>query len=146
MLILIGYKKQYIMKDIQIFNKFLGQLVLIFIISGINIASGQDVNDHAAPIPDEINRIFKASCMKCHDSKGKALARIKVNFSTWTEYSSQEGAKKASASCSELVKESMPPKRSRKSNPELIPSKEQIESICIWAESLKLKEAEKHTR
>ena len=127
-------------------NKFLGQLVLIFVLSGIKIVSGQEVKDQAAPIPDDINMILKASCIKCHGNSGKVLARIKLNFSTWAEYSSLEGAKKASAICSELVKESMPPKSSRKSNPELIPSKEQIELICKWAESLKLVEEEKRVR
>lgn len=127
------------MKDTLSLNKFLGQLVLIFILSGIKIASGQEVKDQAAPIPDEINMILKASCYKCHDNNGKILARMKLNFSTWAEYSSKEGAKKASESCSELVKETMPPKSTRKSNPEMIPSEEQIELICKWAESLKIK-------
>ena len=137
---------QYIMKNSLCLNKFLGQLVLVFILSGIKLVSGQDGKDQAAPIPDEISKILKASCMKCHDNNGKILARIKLNLSTWAEYSSLEGAKKASVICSELVKESMPPKSSRKSNPEMIPSKEQIELICRWAESLKIKEEEKRVR
>jgi hypothetical protein len=48
-----------------------------------------------------------------------------------------EKAKKASGICSELTEGKMPPKSVRKSNPELIPSKQQIELICKWAESLK---------
>jgi len=127
-------------------NKFLWLLSLIFIISGIKIAWGQEVKDQAAPIPDEINKFIRASCMKCHDNNGKILARTKLNFSNWAEYSSMEGSKKASAICSELVGESMPPKSSRKSNPELIATKEQIELICKWAELLKITEEEKKVR
>ena len=134
------------MKNALSLNKFPGRLVLVFILSGIKIASGQDVKDQAAPIPDEIIKILKPSCINCHDNNGKILARIKLNFSTWADYSSLDGAKKASVICSELVKESMPPKSSRKSNPELIPSKEQIEIICRWAETLKIKEEEKRVR
>jgi hypothetical protein len=33
----------------------------------------------------------------------------------------------------------MPPKSARESTPELIPTKEQFDLICIWAESIKSK-------
>jgi hypothetical protein len=108
--------------------------------TNLHIASGQDGKDRTYPIPEIINKIFRVSCMKCHDNNGKIIARTKLNFSMWAEYSSAKEAEKASGICSELAKESMPPKSSRKSNPELIPTKEQIELICKWAESLKLKE------
>jgi hypothetical protein len=37
----------------------------------------------------------------------------------------------------------MPPKIARDSNPETIPTKEQIDLICKWAETIKPKKAEK---
>jgi hypothetical protein len=67
----------------------------------------------------------------------------KLNFSKWDEYGAAKEAEKASKICSMLTEELMPPKSIRKSNPEIIPTKEQIALVCKWAESLKPKEVEK---
>jgi hypothetical protein len=131
------------MKNLVHIKGFLGQLSLLFIVTNLRIASGQVDKYQTSLIPENINKIFQNSCMKCHDDNGKILARTKLNFSKWAEYDSAAKAKKASAICTELTKEAMPPKSARKSNPELIPTKEQTEFICKWAESLKLKEGTK---
>jgi hypothetical protein len=119
------------------------QLALIFIFINLRIASGQVEKDQTSPIPENINKIFQTSCMKCHDNKGGIMPRTKLNFSKWAEYNSATKSEKASKICSELTEESMPPKSARKSNPELIPTKEQIDLICKWADSLKIKESTK---
>jgi hypothetical protein len=67
----------------------------------------------------------------------------KLNFSKWAEYGAAKEEEKASKICSMLTEELMPPKSIRKSNPEIIPTKEQIALICKWAESLKPKEVGK---
>ena len=115
------------------------QIVVIFMLASVQNISCQIVKEQASPIPDNIHKIFQASCIKCHGSNGRLLALAKLNLSKWDEYTAAEKGKKASVICSEVTGEKMPPKSVRKSNPELIPSKEQIELICKWAESLKPK-------
>jgi mono/diheme cytochrome c family protein len=115
------------------------QIAVILMMASIQNISCQNVKEQPSPIPENINKIFQASCLNCHGPNGKLLATAKLNLSKWDEYTAAEKTKKASGICSELTEGNMPPKSARKSNPELIPSKEQIELICKWAESLKPK-------
>jgi len=110
------------------------QIVLIFLFACIS-ASGQDKKDQAASVPDDVLKIFRASCMKCHNNDGRIMARTKLNFSIWNEYDTDTVAKKASKICEEITEGKMPPKSARESNPELIPTKEQVELICKWSGS-----------
>jgi mono/diheme cytochrome c family protein len=118
-------------------------MVIIVMMASIRITSGQILKEQTSPIPENINKIFQASCFTCHGSNGKMLPMAKLNFSKWADYGAVKEVEKASKICSEITDELMPPKSIRKSNPELIPTKEQIELICKWAESLKPKEAGK---
>jgi mono/diheme cytochrome c family protein len=118
-------------------------MVIIVSLANIQIVSGQAGKEQTLPIPENINKIFQTSCMPCHGSNGGMMSLAKLNFSKWAEYGAAKEAEKASRICSVLTKEAMPPKSARKSKPELIPTKEQIELICKWAESLKSKEEKK---
>jgi cytochrome c5 len=131
------------MKKLLRINSFLWLISLFVLAANLQIVSGQIKEDQTTPVPENINKIFQASCMDCHGSNGKILPRTKLDFSKWTEYDAAEKAKKAYNICSELTEGFMPPKSIRKSKPELIPTKEQIKLICKWADSLKLKEGEK---
>jgi hypothetical protein len=114
-------------------------MFLVFMPVSVQITSGQTGKEQSYPIPEDISRIFQASCYSCHGSKGKMLPMAKLNFAKWAEYGTKNEAEKASKICSMLDRGYMPPNSVRKSNPELIPTKEQIASICKWVESLKLK-------
>jgi mono/diheme cytochrome c family protein len=127
------------MKKIYRFCSLPWQIAIICILASVQIISGQTVNEQTSSIPDNILKIFQASCFTCHGSNGKMLPMAKLNFSKWAEYGAKKEAEKASKICSVLTDEIMPPKSARKSNPELIPTKEQIALICKWAESLKPK-------
>lgn len=127
------------MKNIFRFNSLLCQMAIIFILASLRNTSCQTVKEQPSPIPEKINKIFQASCLNCHGSNGRLLALAKLKLSKWAEYTAAEKANKASGICSELTEGKMPPKSIRKSKPELIPSKDQIELICKWAESLKPK-------
>jgi cytochrome c5 len=122
-------------------------LVCLFVFSllavNLQITFGQAKGDQASPIPENIDKIFQASCWQCHGVNGKMLPKTKLDFSKWAEYGAVKEAEKAAKICSVLTEEIMPPKSVRKSNPELIPTKEQVELICKWAESLKSKGSEK---
>lgn len=109
----------------------------------IHIASAQGGKEQPYPIPDDINNIFKTSCMSCHGSEGGRFPKSRLNFSRWASYGRAKEAEKASAICSRVSKGTMPPKIARDSNPETIPTKEQIDLICKWAETIKPKKAEK---
>jgi len=112
---------------------------MIFILASIEITSCQAAKEKPSAIPENINKIFKVSCMGCHGSEGRLLALAKLNLSKWDELAAAEKANKAAGICYEVTEGKMPPKSTRKSNPELIPSAEQTELICKWAESLKQK-------
>jgi hypothetical protein len=114
-------------------------MAVIFMLASVQNISCQIVKEKPSVIPEKINKIFQVSCSNCHGSNGRLLALAKLNLSKWDEYTAAEKARKASAICSEVTAGKMPPKSVRKSNPELIPSKEQTELICNWSESLKLK-------
>ena len=116
-------------------------LVLLFLVSGLFIlnfsVAGQETSVMSAALPDNINKIVAVSCIPCHTSKGGLLSRWKLNFTEWTQYSSGKQKAKADKIYSLLKEGAMPPKSARETRPEIIPTKEQIDTIKKWAESLK---------
>jgi hypothetical protein len=87
-------------------------------------------------IPDDVKAIFEKSCMGCHSDDASGFAKSKVNFSKWDSYEPAKQAAKGSDICNVLTKAKMPPKSVRKSKPELVPTKEQIDLICKWSQTL----------
>ena len=111
-------------------------LFLIFILLVLcSAVIGQETSKVSAPLPDSINKIVSVSCMPCHSSNGGMLSRSKLNFTEWTGYSAEKQKKKAAQMYKELNKNAMPPKDARETNPDIIPTKEQIEVIKSWADS-----------
>jgi mono/diheme cytochrome c family protein len=131
------------MKRLFHFNRKLTQIAIIAMLANIRIASGQSEKNQQFPIPENINKIFKTSCMQCHGSDGGRLPKSRLNFARWAGYGATKEAEKALLICSTLRKGKMPPKSVRESNPELILTKEQVDLICKWAESLKSEKEEK---
>jgi mono/diheme cytochrome c family protein len=125
------------MKKLFHFKGLLLQMVIIAILANVRIASGQTGEKQKINIPVDINKIFQKSCISCHGNDGGRLPKSKLNFSRWTAYDEAKEIEKASLICNELTKGKMPPKSARESNPELIPTKEQIDLICKWAETIK---------
>ncbi|MCX6255519.1 MAG: heme-binding domain-containing protein [Bacteroidia bacterium] len=115
--------------------------VLVFLVFGLFLLSlsvtGQITSKASPALPDNINTIVTASCMPCHTSKGGLLSRGKLNFTEWTQYSTEKQKEKAEKMYTVLIKDTMPPKSVRETRPEIIPTKEQIEIIQKWAESIK---------
>ena len=131
------------MKKLFHFNGLLWQTALIFIQANICIVSGQTGKGQPFPIPENIKTIFQTSCMPCHGEKGGRLPGARLNFSRWQGYGVAKEAEKASLICSTLRKGAMPPKSVRESRPELIPTKEKVDLICKWAESIKQEKVKK---
>ena len=131
------------MKRLFHFNGILCQTMIIVFLANICIASGQTEKKQQFPIPENINKIFQTSCMPCHGSDGGRLPKSRLYFSRWAGYGTAKEVEKASLICSSVRKGKMPPKSARDSKPELIPTKEQVDLICNWAELLKSEKKEK---
>jgi hypothetical protein len=100
-------------------------------------ARGQETTKAAPSLPDNVNKIVTFSCVPCHTSQGGLMSRAKLNFTEWAQYSPEKQKGRAAKIYSELNKGAMPPKSAREKRPEIIPTKEQIEIIKKWSESLK---------
>jgi mono/diheme cytochrome c family protein len=132
------------MKVSPLFKPRPGLMVLLVIFAGIRIANAQSSGkEKQYPIPDSINAVFKTSCMQCHGATGGRLPTSKLKFTRWAGYGGSKQVEKAGQICNELRKGKMPPKSAREEHPELIPTKEQIDMICKWAESLKAEKGKK---
>ncbi len=114
--------------------------VFIFLFIGLFIldfsVTGQETAKVSPSLPDDVNKIVSFSCVPCHTSNGGLLSREKLNFTEWTNYSLKKQKEKAEKMSSVLKKEAMPPKSARETRPEIIPSKEQVDIIKKWADSL----------
>lgn len=113
------------------------QMVFSALLAGCGITYGQTTQKQSFPIPEEVIKILQTSCMPCHGDKGGRLPTSRLKLSRWAGYGANKEVEKASLICSEIRKGKMPPKSARTSKPELIPTKEQMDLICQWAESLK---------
>jgi hypothetical protein len=110
----------------------------LFIFPGFILTlSGQEAPKTSPSLPEDINKIVTASCMPCHSSQGGLMSRTKLNFTEWNQYSLSKQKDKADEMYTILKKEKMPPKSARENNPDIIPTKEQIDAIKKWADSLK---------
>ena len=102
-------------------------------------ARGSDEKSAIAPgtaLPDSVLKLVQRACMDCHADDGSSMARMKLNFSKWNEYSAEKQADKAKDMCKELTKGAMPTKSWRKKNPDAIPTKAEVDMICRWSANL----------
>jgi uncharacterized membrane protein len=105
-----------------------------FIPENSNIVAGND-NFSANAIPDDVKAIIEKSCIGCHSDDSKGLGKSKVNFSKWDTYDAKKQASKSKAICKAITKGKMPPKKTRESKPELIPTQAELDLVCKWAQS-----------
>jgi mono/diheme cytochrome c family protein len=98
-------------------------------------AIAQDQLSVVEGLPGDVNKVVLASCSSCHSNQGGIMAKSKLNFSVWANYSPEKQREKAIKMYSELDEGKMPPKAARAKHPELIPTKEQIEIIRKWSET-----------
>lgn len=131
------------MRELFRFNGMVTQIGIMAIFANVCIVSDQTADKHQYAIPENVNEIFQASCIPCHGDKGGRFPTSKLKFSRWAGYGTTKQFEKAQQICSEVRKGKMPPKSFRESDPELVPTKEQIDLICKWAESVKSEKEEK---
>jgi hypothetical protein len=92
--------------------------------------------DEGQPLADSIMKIVRVSCMDCHADGGNGMACSHVNFSKWATYKPEKQAAKAKDICKELTKGAMPPKKFRENNPDAVPTKTQVSTVCNWANGM----------
>jgi len=110
---------------------FLG-LIVVFLM----VAASFKLPPSGNPVPEDLNLVFKNSCMTCHATGGGMIATAKVNFSKWNEYDNIKQAKKAASICNTTTKGFMPPKSFIKGNPGAALTDEQKAKICKWSADL----------
>lgn len=132
--------KKSIMKKIIVISLFSASfLFAALFIFNPQTATGAIKSSPVAPgteLPDSIMKFVQKTCMDCHADDGSSIAKMKVNFSKWSEYDADKQIKKANAICKELTKSSMPPKKWRANNPDNVPTPAQIDMICRWAKGI----------
>jgi len=90
----------------------------------------------ATIIPSDVATILQKSCTGCHGDGGGKLARSMWDFSSWETYSAKKQYEKSTDICNAMMDGSMPPADIQESYPEKIPTAQQIEVVCKWANSL----------
>lgn len=113
--------------------------VLLFSFSGVflsaSLLTGQVKPLVFKGLPDNVNKIVSVSCVPCHTSDGGLMARSKLNFMEWAQYSPEKQKEKAEKIYSLVNGGAMPPKSARNDHPENVPTKEQADAIKTWSES-----------
>lgn len=127
------------MKKSRSINRALTLIIAFVFVSIGTIVKAQDKEKTLAGIPDNISKIVSVSCMPCHSSQGNSRSKGALNFEEWTKYTAEKQLDKASEIYKQVNKGGMPPKEARENNPKIIPTKEQIDTIKKWADSLKKK-------
>jgi hypothetical protein len=112
--------------------------IISFLILPVTAQSVPKGKKGKKPIPENVMKIVKKSCLKCHVSEGNSMASAKVNFSKWDKYSAKKQAKKANMICNIVSEDKMPPKKFKENHPDAIPTKEEIKMIYDWAQSLQV--------
>ena len=111
-------------------RSLLNTAILTLVLFFVNLsAKGQDNTKLVASFPDNVNKIFTASCTPCHIDKGGTMSKSKLNFSAWGKYSREKQNDKVKKIYFELDKGKMPPNAARQKRPDLIPTAEQVEVI-----------------
>src|ERR1035437_2639348 len=72
-------------------------------------SSQNDPKAAISGISDDVSIIFKNSCVGCHSDDGSKMAKMHVNLSKWSEYTTEKQASKAEDICKQVTKGSMPP-------------------------------------
>jgi hypothetical protein len=83
-------------------------------------------------------KIAEKSCVKCHAAPAKGMAISMLNLTNWDKLTPEKQASKAKAMCNMVTNDKMPPKKFKESNPNGVPSKEEIATICDWAKSIEV--------
>ena len=103
-----------------------------------SVQSSPGVGKTQKAIPADVIKITENYCSGCHNEPGMKKAMIFLNLSDWDKYTPGKQASKAKKMCKLVTKEKMPPKKARANNPDMIPAKNDVKTICDWAASVRI--------
>ncbi|MFZ0280155.1 MAG: heme-binding domain-containing protein [Bacteroidales bacterium] len=127
------------MKKASVFSSIVFLFIVVFsMVPDPAVAQDGSIGKDKSAIPGNLNAVFQNSCMPCHWQGGKIKSTFHVNFSNWDNYSPEKQAEKAKKICSVLLADDMPPASARENKPDIVPSKDQMDAICKWAETLQV--------
>jgi hypothetical protein len=95
----------------------------------------------AAMFPDDVAKIMETSCYDCHtDASSNTKAKLRLNFSKWSELSAAKKVGKMEAINDEIKKGGMPPAKYVEKYPDRALSADQKSLVDKWVadESKKL--------
>jgi cytochrome c len=87
-------------------------------------------------IPANLGKVFTNSCMPCHSTNGKKMAKALLNFSKWDKYGRGTQMQKGKAIGRLINKGSMPPAQFIESSPELALTLADKDNIRKWINSM----------
>jgi len=119
-----------------LFSILFFSLPVLIIVPGVSHDRDVLKSEDKSPIPEKLSAVFQNSCKPCHWQGGKFKSTFHVNFSKWDNYSPGKQAEKAKKICTVLSNDDMPPASARKVRPEIVPTKDQVDAICKWSETL----------
>jgi cytochrome c5 len=112
--------------------------ITALIINPVSAKTAKNGDNMGKAIPESVMKIAQKSCVKCHAEPAKGMPISMLNLTNWDKSTPEKQAAKAKQMCNMVTKDKMPPKKFRESNPDGIPSKEEITTICDWAQSLQV--------
>ena len=113
---------------------------LFFVVFSCNPNKAQNSRDQKGQmkqIPEEVSIILNRSCIGCHSENGRNLAKMKVNFTKWSEYTEEIKSEKGTKICEEVTGNKMPPKNFLEITPDANLSEKEKKIICSWTATLR---------
>lgn len=111
-------------------------LIVLFSGSAGSVSNTQTGSPEKITIPDSVMVVFEKACTGCHCDEGNGLAKGKLNFDKWSNLAPEKQLAKAQAICKTLKNNSMPPKKFRINNPDLVPVQSEMDRVCAWVATL----------
>ena len=123
----------------MIISAIAGVVLLTALISiPASVQSSPEFGMAQKAIPADVLKITDNSCSACHYEPGMKMALTFLNLSEWDKYTPGKQASKAKKMCKFVTKDRMPPKRFRANNPNAVPTKNDVKTICYWAGTIKV--------
>ena len=120
-------------KSSIVITALFGVLILFAAFTG---PAKSTLSDPPKNIPDSVWTIIEKSCYDCHANDGNGMAKAKLNFDKWDDYSVDKQVSKALDICDEIQKGKMPPSKYRQNNPEAVPTDSDIAQVCDWVKKI----------
>ena len=111
-------------------------LLLVCLANPVKAQGVQKEAEKSKAVPAAVTAIIEKSCMGCHSDSGSSMAKMHVNFTKWSEYSTEEQTATGLDIAKIVNKGKMPPKKFLKKYPEAKLTEAETTTLTKWAEAL----------